>query len=289
MISFFTITTALLFGTARAAPAHDAAATLSRYPRGSIPLNEHTLEAIATLGAEGSEDDISLLADLAAHELGGVRSAVSFAFDELTSRLRYASRSLHREPSDRQLRAWLDGKELVDEAGRTLGSHEQHVVAYTRIALGHGICEHTPNWKAIAHQLEADGEAIHALQQYAAAVLEGEFEALIELQAFGLRGERIVLGLFSSLPTEAQHSSPLLAWLQAHGSAETVAVFSDLSTRGSALQRASALDSLSELIRSGNLNKATTERARHRLVRSTSDPHTAVRTLARAALVELEG
>ncbi|GEM_PF-2295696 len=289
MLSIFTITIAMLLGTARAGPADGAAAVLSRYPRGAVPLNEITLEAIAELGASGSEDDVSLLADLAAHEVGGVRSAVAFALDELTSRLRYASRSLYSEPSHRQIHAWLDGKMLVDDTGRTLGVEEQRAVAYTRIALGHGICEHTPNWKAIAHQLEADGESFHALQQYAAAVLVGEFDALVELEAFGLRGERMVLGLFTSLPAERQQSSPLLAWLQLHGGTETVALFSERSTGGSALQRAFSLDSLSQLIRSGNLNRATTAKARHSLVTSTRDPHAAVRTLARAALVEIDG
>ena len=288
MLSFFTIT--LLTGLASAqSPVTEAAAkAISRYPQGSVPLNETTLEAIGTLGAQGNEDDLSLLTDMAAHEVGAIQTAVNLAIEDLTTRLRLKHRAEYRGPSVRQVDAWLEGTVLLDDDGRALGNHESKVVAYTSLALQHGISAHRSDWRPFAQQMEADGQTGAAIQQYAAAVLMGEFSALPELEGFGLSGETLVLGLFVSLPSEAQPSSELFSWLKENGSKQTVAVFSDRAVAGSALQRAIALDTLSEMIQTGTLNRESTEIARRRIERSTNDPHREIRLLARTTLVEMD-
>ncbi len=288
MLSTFAITLLASLASAHASATSEAAALISRYPQGAVPVNESVLAAIGTLGSEGSEPDLTLLTDMAVHELGAVQTAVHQAIDEITVRQRLAHRARHRGPSRPQIQAWLQERILVADDGRTLGRHERRVIAYASIALGHTLSPHRNDWLEFARSLENAGQTTAALQQYASAVLMGDFIALQELSGFGLEKETMVLGLFSSLPYEDQHKSPLYDWLKTHGTEDTVAVFSDRAMLGTALQRALALDSLSEMIRGGHLNRESTARARNRLERSTRDPHQDVRRLARTTLVELE-
>ena len=285
----FTFAITALLGTASAATVSEAASLLSRYPQGAVPFSEKTLAAVATLGAEGGECELSLLTDMAAHEVGPIREAVRMATDDLLSRLRLAARTRYRAPSDRQVAAWLSDKQLVADDGRRLGRHEQLAMAYTSLALDHTIGVHTGDWKTVAEQLEAEGHTTPALQQYAAAVMAGELDAIDEFEGFGLNAERVMLGLFVSLPADLQQSSPAYAWLRINGTFETVSVFSDQAGGGTAFQRAMALDSLSEMIRGGHLNHATVAKALYRIERSTRDPHHAIRTLALTTLVEMGG
>ena len=103
----FTFAITALLGTASAATVSDAASMLSRYPQGAVPFSEQTIAAIATLGAEGGDGELSILTDMAAHEVGPIREAVRVATDDLLRRLRLAARTRYRAPSDRQIAAWL--------------------------------------------------------------------------------------------------------------------------------------------------------------------------------------
>ena len=284
----FTFAITALLGTASAATVSDAATVLSRYPQGAVPFSEHTLAAVAKLGSEGGESELSILTDMAAHEVGPMREAVRIATDELIRRLRLAARTRYRAPSDKQVAAWLNDKQLIADDGRRLGRHEQLAMAYTSLALDHSIGTHTHEWKTFAEQLEADGHTTPALQQYAAAVIAGELDAIDAFEGFGLRPERVMLGLFVALPSDVQQSSAVYDWLRTHGTLETVAVFSDQAGGGSEFQRAMALDSLGEMIRGGQLNRATIAKAMYRIERSTRDPNQAIRTLAHATLVEMD-
>ena len=65
-IMLLTFAISALLGTASAATVSDAATILSRYPQGAVPFSEQTLAAVAKLGAEGGESELSILTDMAA-------------------------------------------------------------------------------------------------------------------------------------------------------------------------------------------------------------------------------
>jgi len=287
MISSFAIPLLFLLADAGASSTNNAASLLSRFPQGSVPVTESNLEAIAVMGRLGTPSDLSLLSDMATHEVGPIQAAAAQSITEISDRQRIAHRAEHREPSPHQVEAWLSDKTLISNDGRELGLHESRALAYTSLALSHGLSTHNTNWKQRAEELEDSDQAVAALQVYAGAVVGGDFDALHHLAEFGLDTEMLVLGLFSGLPPDQQQSSALIAWLTLHGTANTVEVFSDRAVLGTALQRAYALDALSIMIREGRLNRETKHRARARLQRSTQDPHLDIRRLARTTLVEL--
>jgi hypothetical protein len=287
MISIFAIPLLFILADAGASSVNDAASLLSRFPQGSVPVTETNLEAIAVMGRLGTASDLSLLSDMATHEIGAIQSAATLSIANISNRQRLAHRAQHREPSSTQVEAWLSDKTLISDDGRELGRHESRALAYTSLALNHGLSIHETDWKQLAETLEDAGHADAALQVYAGAVVGGDFDALHHLAEFDLDPELLVLGLFSGLPPDQHQSSTLIAWLTVHGTANTVEVLSDRAVLGTALQRAIALDALSILIRDGHLNRETKSRARSRLERSTRDPNLDIRRLARTTLVEL--
>jgi hypothetical protein len=289
MLFFFTITFWLISAaSAVASSPNEAARTLSRFPQGSVPTTAPVIDAIAILGEQGDREHISLLNSLLKGENETIRQATATAIEHISDRRRFGLRSKHRGPSKAQIQDWLASRTLLGPDGRVLGKNEQFVAAYTTLALEESLAPFTPQWRALGDKLEVDGEPTAALQVYASAALEGDWDALQEVVAFDVDAESLMLGLFTTLPADHRRHHALAGWLIEHGTAHTVAVFSDIAVRGTALERAVALDALSTMIQDGRLSAASAYKARRRIERSQSDPHGDVRLLARTALGELQ-
>ncbi len=288
MLYFFTITFWLISTAAAVVPdPAEAARTLSRFPQGSVPATAPVIDAIAILGEAGDREHISLLNTLLYGESEPIQKATASAIAHISDRRRLGVRMGHEGPSELQIQAWLKTRVLLSPGGRTLGTSEQFVVAYTTLLLEESLAIFTPNWRELGDQLEVAGEPTRAIQVYASAALEGNWDALQEIIAFDVDAESLMLGLFTTLPADNRRHRPLGDWLIEHGTAHTVAVFSDIAVRGTALERAVALDALSSMIGNGRLSAASAYQARRRLERSQRDPHGDVRILARTALGEL--
>ena len=267
---------------------NEAATTLSRFPQGSVPSTAIVMDAIEIIGEEGDREHMSLLNSLLDGENETIRQATAAAIENISNRRRLGIRSQHRGPSKAQIQNWLASRELLGPDGRTLGKNQQFVVAYATLALEEHLATFTPHWRKLGDKLEVEGQPTAALQVYASAALEGNWDALHEITAFDVDPESLMLGLFTTLPTDHQRHQALSDWLIEHGTAHTVAVFSDIAVRGTALERAVALDALSTMIRDGRLSAASAFKARRRIERSQSDPHGDVRILVHTALGELQ-
>ena len=270
-----------------AAQADNAATLLSRFEPGGIPSNTAVLTALARLSESGTLDHLPLLESLAEEEISMVQSGAQTAISNIGSRHRTAVRSAFPYPTHQALTAWLSKHEPVGANGERLGRHEKHAVGYSALILGDHVGPYVLAWKETGYALEQAGKFRSAIRLYTAAILEGQFEAITELEEFPFNTEKLLLGVFTALPTEHPIRDRLMNWMVETGSIATVRIMADRTKRGSALERAMAIEALALMIREGKLKPNAADLARHRLERSARDPHTDISVFARTTLDEL--
>ena len=268
--------------------ADEAATLLSRFPAGALPNSPAVLSAIGTLGESGDPDTLPLLESLVNLEGTQVRGSALRAIDTINQRTRQANRNAFRSPRAADVSHWLSRHLPMGLNDEALGRHEGRAVAYAALVFGESVGTFLTEWETVSARLEAQGRTRSALRVYAAAIVHGEFQAINALKNFDLDTESLLLGLLTALPAEHPTHPRLSGWLIAHGTAPTVRVFSDRTLRLSALERASSLDALSQMIRAGRLNSRTSSLAQRRIELSAADTHSAVSIFARTTLIELE-
>jgi len=266
----------------------DVAATLlSRFEPGTLPPNTSVIAALAELSASGTTDHLPLLNSLVREERSLVQENARVAVQTIGTRHRMATRKTIVGPTGQEVTAWLARHEPVGPTGEALGRHEKAAVAYSALILGDSVGPYLKNWKEAGHTLEQDGQFGQAIRLYTTAMLEGNFEAIKEMDQFPFKTELLLLGIFTALPTEHPIRGPLMDWLVEYGSVSTVRIMADRAKRASALDRAVALEALAQMIRDGKLKPNAVDIARNRLERSTRDPHADVSAFARTTLNEL--
>jgi HEAT repeat protein len=312
-----------LAGPARAADPRDpneAAALLSRYPAGSLPLDPTTMTAIHLLGEAGDRQDISLLRNIAEHERDEIRAAAVDAIGAIRDRQRIAQR-------ERFARDLPDQADLAAPAAalraQGLGGEEAACAAYADRILGTeplgphpstreevkgdpealieegrprtavAVLERDPSSAARALEARAWedlGEPRGAVRQYALLAARGEAEGWEALDRFGVDPERLLLGLLTHadtrLPPGAE--SEVLEVLVRRGELPTVEVLAERATHRSASERAIATDALVRMIQAAGREHPLGERAHavahEALVRATRDRVESIRAIALEAL-----
>lgn len=304
--------------TAAAAAVDDATTLLSRYPAGLVPVDPGVMGAIATLGADGGADEISLLRNLVENERAEVRQAASRAIADIRERQHAAQ----RESFAGQLPDWPDLEPVaapLRESG--LGREEAACVAYANLVLGEArerkaraesgdaaalLASGRPH-KALAaavsgndtkarlleaRALEDLGDVRGAVQQYARLAALGNREAHAALDGYGIDTERLLLGLFARpdgrSPGLDGDEARVLEVLIRHGGELTVQVLTE-RTRGSLpSDRATAADALARMLegdgRAAPLDGVLQHRAERALAVATRDAVPNVGTIASEAL-----
>lgn len=312
-----------LAGTARAAEprtADEAAALLSRYPAGTLPVDPTIMVAIQRLRESGDRQDISLLRNIAEHERDEIRSAAEDAIGAIRDRQRAAQRERFARdlPDSAQLAApaaalrkkGLGGDEAACAAyaDKILGTQPlaphpmtaegvkgdpQALIAEGRPRTAVAVLEHDPS--PAARRLEALawedlGEPRGAVRQYALLAARGEAEAWDALDHFGIDPERLLLGLLTDgdarLPEGAE--SEVLETLVRRGDLLTVEVLAERATHRSASERAIATDALVRMMQSTGRERPLGGKARavdhSALVRASRDHIESIRAIALEAL-----
>jgi hypothetical protein len=288
MLSPLAILLCFFTAAAGATQSTDTAATLlSRYPVGAMPNSPGVLKAIGTLAESGDPDVLPLLESLVSEETSEVRGCALAAIESISRHAALANRSAYQPPRASDVSDWLSHHMPMGPDDEALGRHERRAVAYAALVLGDSAGPYTADWSAIGSALEAEGKTRAALRVYSAAIINGHFEAIAELDGFKVDTETFLLGLLTALPKQHPTHGPLWAWLVETGSVSTIRVISDRSLRLPALDRALSLDALSQMIRAGRLSSRATSIARRHLEAGAHDPHTDVSTFARSTLIEL--
>jgi len=312
-----------LAGPARAADPRDpdaAAALLSRYPAGSLPVDPTTITAIHVLGDTGDREDISLLRNIAEHERDEIRGAAVSAIGAIRDRQRAAQRERFARdlPDPAQLAAptaalraqglGSDEAACAAYAGRVLGTGSlgphpasedaakgdpEALIAEGRPRTAVAVLEHDPS--PAARRLEALawedlGEPRGAVRQYALLAARGEAEAWDALDRFGVDPERLLLGLLTRAETRlpAGSESEVLETLVRRGDLLTVQVLAERATHPSASERAIATDALVRMAqatgRDGPLGSKAHAVVHQALLRATRDHVESIRAIALEAL-----
>lgn len=312
---------ALLVGaaSAMAAPPPDvqkAAALLSRYPAGTVPVDPAAMTAIHVLGERGGRAEISLLRNLAEHERDEVRTAAVGSIADIRDRQRLAQRASYA-------RALPDPPDLADDVARLratgLGARQAACVAYADQLLGPppvdrdpaprpakgdpeeliaegrpagalAVLVHDPSPRArrlAARAWEDLGEPGSAVRQYALLASGGDAQAMRALERYGVDAERLLLGLYAR-PDEPASDAELLEVLVRRGGPLTVGALAERIEHGEASERAIATDGLARMLegatRAEPLSAAAIRTARAALHRAADDPVESIRAIATEAL-----
>ncbi|MAY80392.1 MAG: hypothetical protein CL930_06350 [Deltaproteobacteria bacterium] len=291
MLSLFTILLTLLAsGPAYAASVEESATLLSRFPLGLMPASIPVLDAVGTIGDEGSESHLALLESLIEEEDRTIREAAIQAARAITGRKQLSIRHHFTPPTHQDLRRWVaqHPHEFIDRNGRAYGKTESIAVAYARIVLGNtNTMTSTKGWESAGKQLELHGETQQALRLYTKVASSGNTSAMDEIKAFGLNPELLILGMFSTQAGSNPDENATLDVMIHSGSLLTVRFLTERSCSPDPMGRAIALDALSQMIAQGTLTRGASDVAHRSLVIATKDPSSNVRTLAQAALSEL--
>jgi hypothetical protein len=287
---FITILLALS-PSARASPqagTDNAAALLSRFEPGAMPKATGVVSALNSLADFGSAEHLPLLNSLASEEQYAIQVHARAAIKLIAQRERQANRNSYQRPGHKAVTVWLSQHEPVGPAGERLGRNERHAVAYTALVLAESIGPSTLQWRDLGERLELEGRHQEAIRLYVTAALRGEDEAFANLTAFGLDTERLMLGVYTALPSDHSAKPLLLSWLVREGGITAVRVFAERIGRSEAIERATTLDALSKMIQAGRLNTGADSAARRRIASSQSDPDSQVREFARTTYATLE-
>lgn len=309
--------------TAWAGPSLDAAeaaALLSRYPAGSLPVEASTMTAIQVLGQDGTREDISLLRNVAEHERDEVRSLALESIATIRDRQRLAQRETYARSAPEHTA--LTSRAAALRAGG-FGTGEAACAAYADMVLGdepfalpstvrvpakgdpetllaEGRARLAVSVLALdrspeARRLEAVawedlGDPRGAIRQYALLAASGEAEAWGALDGYGVHAERLMLGMYTRAEAwlSPGEESELLEVLVRRGDALTVEVLAERATRPSASERAIAADAVARMLQGDGRDDVLTETgrtsARAALVRASRDRVESIRAIALEAL-----
>ena len=265
----------------------DAAALLSRFEPGAMPKAVSVMSALTDLATMGTAEHLPLLNSLAAEEQRDIQAHAKAAIQRIAKRERQIHRTSYQQPGHQAVTAWLSRHEPVGPAGERLGRSERHMVAYSALVLAEAIGPATKDWRSVGERLETDGRQQEAIRLYVTASLYGEADAYPLLDAFGLDTERLMLGVYTALPSDHQARITLQPWLIQEGGIATVRVFAERIARTDAAERELTLAALSAMIAAGRLSTNADAAARTRIARSQGDPDGQVSEFARTTYATL--
>lgn len=326
MVSRATTVLLLLLALPHAATAGErldeasAAALLSRYPAGSVPIEPATMTAIHVLGERGTRAEISLLRNLAEHERDEVRTAAVASIQSIRDRQRTEQRATFAESLPRA-KVLADRAEALVRAG--LAPTQAQCVAYTEHMLGgpevepgrptsggtkgdpaRMLAEGRParavallasDPSAEARRLEAQawedlGEPRTALRRYAALAARGDEAGHEALATYGIDEETLLLGLLAHPQGYGSGlaDAELVEALVRQGDALTVRVLAERAQRPLASDRVVSVDALARMLqgegRSQPLSASAATVASEALWLATKDRVESIRVIAREAL-----
>ncbi len=308
----------LLAGPAHAGAPRDpaaAAALLSRYPAGEMPMDGATMTALRVLGERGDRDDISLLRNVAEHERDEVRGMALAAIASIRERqqadLRAAFAATAPDPTAPAVATQRGG----------IGPSESACARYALGVLGDApltappsgrppikgdpadlIAEGRPRQAVsvlvqdrsdAARRLEARawedlGEPRAALRQFALLAAHGQADGWQALVHYGVDPERLLLGLLTTGALRVGRDAELLEVLVRRGDLLTVEVLAERSARASASDRAVATDAIARMVGATDgaraLSPAAVSKGRTALREATRDRVDSIRAIALEAL-----
>lgn len=269
MTSLFTLLV-LTAGTATASkpPAADhAAVLLSRFEPGAMPPATPVIHALDQLAARGTLEHLPLLASLASTEQEAIQSHAQHAISMISSRAQSAARARYVSPGHEAVTRWLSRNEPIGPEGERLGRNERHTVAYSAIVLGDTLASPFEDWVTAGAKLEVEGHQQAAIRVYVAAALYESETAYVHLADIGLDVERLMLGIFTAMPTDHSARPGLLRWLTRRGQLPTVRVLSERLGRCGEAETGTLTDTLRAMIASGHLTTPAVTAARSRISR----------------------
>ncbi len=223
---------------------------LSRYPAGRMPVDPEVMTAIQALAEDGSNDEISLLRSIVAHERPEVESAAASAIAAIRERERGRQRIVFADQ--------LPDRPELERASRPLRTHglgleEATCVAYVSLLLADSGSSPRP-WRADtalkeAALLEDQGDIPGALHQYALLAAHDDSEAWTALSGYGVDPERLLLGLLAhpTVAKDERNDAAILEVLVQRGGTLTLTVLTERLQHPSVSDRATAEDALTRM------------------------------------------
>lgn len=275
----------------------DAIRLLGRQPPGRTMPAPSVLQAVDTLGEQGSREHLPLLAALGLEESPALAHRARLAHAAVVER----ERRLGREAfASTLVRAAPPAPELENAAprrpdGSLTGPTERALLAYTRGVLGERPAIHPEDAAddevdlvIRALQAEDRGQHAEALGLHALAAAQGHAGARAALAAHGVDADRLLLGLALSPVESALQAGPheLLRHLQPAGHALAVEVYTErLDTAGPRL-RIQAMRALNTLMHAEASSTWSRRVTRAHLERVAEQGDELERAAAMLALVE---
>lgn len=293
----------------------EAVKLLSRYPTGSVPVEDVTLNAVALLGANGTKGDVSLLANLVDHErpeiaraakdairsvrerqVSGQRAqfATDLAAQPTTASKTPAKSSKTFGPKSSECAAYSDALVSTPVAPPPVGlrGDPRELLAEGKPLLALAAVADEPAQEAQlleARALEELGDVKGAVATYAELAVDGNGEAREALAHYGVDAERLLLGMLLKPENSLNaNDAKVLSVLIRSGSGLTVEVLAERTLSPLQSDQLVAADALVQMLdgsgRSTPLSAASSKRARGALRALLKGTHAAVRALAAEAL-----
>ena len=280
--AFLVAATTARGGIAAEAPPADiaqAARLLSAFPAGMMPARPDVFDAIGVIADHGGRSEISLLRNVALNERVEIRGTAAAAIEHIRIRQRSEMRAAF-------VSTLPNGYDLTVAAAEHrqigLGTEEARCAAYAEAVLAgpaldvakddaelvppedllaagmprRALVAAMGDVRPEARRLEAQareelGDLPGALRGYAVLAAHGDTRARVELDAFGVDAERLLLGMMVGRKTPALDPGADAATLDVlvrHGEELTATVLAERTVTGSLGVRAVATDALGRML-----------------------------------------